>query len=54
MSCIFCEIVRGSAPSYKVWEDEKHISFPDIFPNTEGVTVVIPKQHYGSYAFDIA
>ncbi len=53
MSCIFCEIVHGSAPSYKVWEDEKHIAFLSIFPNTEGVTVVIPKQHYGSYAFDL-
>lgn len=53
MSCIFCEIVKGNAPAYKVWEDEEHVAFLSIFPNTEGVTVVIPKEHYPSYAFDL-
>lgn len=51
--CIFCKIVKGESPSHKVWEDAKHIAFLSIFPNTEGVTVVIPKTHYGSYAFDL-
>lgn len=51
--CIFCKIVKGEAPSYKVWEDEKHIAFLTIFPNTEGFTVVITKEHYDSYAFDL-
>lgn len=49
--CIFCSIVAGTAPSHKVWEDEAHLAFLSIFPNTEGVTVVIPKAHYPSYAF---
>jgi diadenosine tetraphosphate (Ap4A) HIT family hydrolase len=52
-NCIFCKIVRGEAPSYKVWEDEKYIAFLSIFPNTEGTTVVIPKAHFTSYAFDL-
>ncbi len=51
--CIFCSIVQGEAPCYKVWEDEKHLAFLSIFPNTEGVTVVITKEHYTSYAFDL-
>ncbi|MFZ2187890.1 MAG: HIT family protein [Candidatus Moraniibacteriota bacterium] len=51
--CIFCKIVTGEAPSYQVWEDEKHLAFLSIFPNTEGVTVVISKVHYTSYAFDL-
>ncbi len=51
--CIFCQIVAGSAPSHTVWEDDKHIAFLSIFPNTEGTTVVIPKQHYPSYAFHL-
>ena len=51
--CIFCKIVSGEAPSYKVWESDKHLAFLSIFPNTEGVTVVIPKEHYPSYAFDL-
>src|SRR5690348_9551006 len=49
--CIFCKIVEGAVPSHKVWENETHLAFLSIFPNTEGVTVVIPKQHHPSYAF---
>lgn len=50
--CIFCKIVSGEAPSYKIWEDEKHLAFLSIFPNTKGFSVVIPKEHYSSYIFD--
>lgn len=50
-SCIFCQIVASKMPSHKVWEDDHHLAFLSIFPNTEGFTVVIPKTHYGSYAF---
>jgi diadenosine tetraphosphate (Ap4A) HIT family hydrolase len=53
MSCIFCLIVSGQAPAHKIWEDEKHMAFLSIFPNTEGFSVVIPKQHYSSYIFDL-
>jgi len=53
MNCIFCKIVNGSAPSYKIWEDEKHLAFLSIFPNTEGFSVVITKEHYSSYVFDL-
>jgi histidine triad (HIT) family protein len=52
-NCIFCKIIKGESPSYKVWEDDKHLAFLSIFPNTEGTTVVIPKAHYPSYAFDL-
>ena len=51
--CIFCKIIRGKLPSHKIWEDEKHLAFLSIFPNTEGFSVVIPKKHYSSYAFDL-
>lgn len=53
MSCIFCQIVEGKAPCHKVWEDEHHLAFLSIYPNTDGFTVVIPKKHYPSYAFDM-
>ena len=53
MSCVFCEIVKGNTPAFKVWEDDKHLAFLTIFPNTEGTTVVVPKEHYASYAFDL-
>lgn len=50
--CIFCKIVNDEALSYKVWEDDDHVGFLSIFPNTEGVTVVIPKKHLTSYLFE--
>lgn len=52
--CIFCKIVKGEMPCHKIWEDDKHLAFLSIFPNTEGFTVVIPKTHYPSYAFNVA
>lgn len=51
--CIFCKIIRGEIPSFKVWEDKDHIAILDIFPNTSGMTLVIPKKHYDSYAFEM-
>lgn len=50
--CVFCQIVSGDIPSHKIWEDKDHMAFLGIFPNTEGMTVVIPKKHFSSYAFD--
>ncbi len=52
-NCLFCGIVSGSVPSHKVWENDAYLAFLTIFPNTEGVTVVIPKEHYGSYVFEL-
>src|SRR3990167_9076730 len=51
--CILCAIVKGEAPCHKIWEDEKHLAFLSIFPNTEGFSVVVTKQHYPSYAFNL-
>ena len=49
-SCIFCKIAKGEIPSVKIWEDKKHIAILDINPNTEGMTLVIPKKHYESFS----
>jgi len=51
--CIFCQIIEGSKPCHKIWEDEEHIAFLSIFPNTEGFSIVTPKVHHSSYAFDL-
>lgn len=53
MDCIFCKIVKGEIPSHKIWEDEKHIAFLSIFPNTDGFSVVATKEHLPSYVFDL-
>ncbi|MFZ4591850.1 MAG: HIT family protein, partial [Ignavibacteria bacterium] len=51
--CIFCKISRGDIPSCKIWENDKFFAILDIFPNTKGMTLIIPKEHYDSYAFEM-
>lgn len=53
MDCVFCKIAKGEAPAHMIWEDEKHLAFLSIFPNTEGFSVVITKKHFPSYPFDL-
>lgn len=43
--CIFCKIVQGEIPSFKVYEDERVFAFMDINPISEGHTLIIPKSH---------
>lgn len=51
--CLYCKIANGSVSSHKIWEDEDHIAFLSIFPNTEGFTILIPKKHHSGYVFDM-
>ncbi len=44
-NCIFCKIVHGELPSYKVYEDDSVLAFLDIRPVNAGHTLVIPKKH---------
>jgi len=44
--CIFCRIVRGEVPCFKVCEDDRTLTFLDIFPVTEGHTLIITKEHF--------
>ncbi len=50
--CVFCNIVNGNISCAKVWEDKDFLAFLDIRPVTKGMTLVIPKSHYGSYIFN--
>lgn len=43
--CIFCKIIKGEIPSYKIYEDDKTYAFLDIACDCEGHTLVIPKKH---------
>ena len=44
-SCIFCKIIQGEIPSFKVYEDEKTFAFEDINPISTGHTLIVPKRH---------
>ena len=43
--CIFCKIVKGEIPSFKVYEDDRVYAFADINPISDGHTLIIPKSH---------
>lgn len=43
--CLFCKIVAGEIPAYKVYEDDDVLAFLDISQVTQGHTLVIPKKH---------
>jgi histidine triad (HIT) family protein len=44
--CIFCRIVRGEMPCFKVCEDDRTLTFMDLFPVAEGHTLIITKEHF--------
>jgi len=50
--CIFCKIVKGEIPAFKIFEDKRFLAFMDINPINDGQVVLIPKQHI-EYFFDI-
>ncbi len=52
-NCIFCKIVKGEITSVKIWEDKDFLAILDVFPNTKGMTLVLTKKHFDSYAFDM-
>lgn len=43
--CIFCKIIAGEIPSFKLYEDDATLAFMDINPASDGHTLVIPKEH---------
>ncbi|CEN29112.1 MAG: HIT family protein [Lactococcus sp.] len=43
--CIFCKIIAGEIPAYKIYEDDDILAFLDITQTTKGHTLVIPKTH---------
>ncbi|KAF8627446.1 hypothetical protein AX17_006260 [Amanita inopinata Kibby_2008] len=44
-SCIFCKIIKGEIPSFKLIETKLSYSFLDVGPLSRGHALVIPKYH---------
>jgi histidine triad (HIT) family protein len=44
-NCIFCKIIRGQVPSFKLYENDKTFAFMDINPITPGHALIVPKFH---------
>ncbi len=49
MDCLFCKIINGEIPSYKVYEDDLVLAFLDVNPRENGHTLIVPKKHYTDY-----
>ncbi|MEM4578343.1 MAG: HIT family protein [Pyrobaculum sp.] len=48
MDCIFCKIVKGEAPAWKIYEDEDFIIILDKYPASYGHLLVVSKEHHSS------
>ncbi|KAJ7550184.1 hypothetical protein O6H91_07G087200 [Diphasiastrum complanatum] len=46
--CVFCNIVQGRAPAFKLYEDDHCICILDINPLCYGHSLIIPKAHFPS------
>lgn len=45
-TCVFCKIVAGAIPCFKLHEDAETLAFMDINPANDGHCLVIPKAHH--------
>ena len=45
-NCIFCKIVGGGIPCFKLHEDDRTLAFMDINPANPGHALVISKAHH--------
>ncbi len=46
---VFCKIVDGEIPCYKLYEDNDVLAFLDISQVSKGHTLVISKKHYDNF-----
>lgn len=45
-NCIFCKIVAGAIPCFKLYEDQATLAFMDINPANQGHALAIAKEHW--------
>ena len=45
-ACLFCRIVSGDAPAFRVMEDAATMAFLDIKPLFPGHVLVVPREHH--------
>ncbi len=50
---IFAQIIRGDAPCYKLYEDDDVLAFLDLFPQSFGHALVIPKRSAACNILDV-
>ena len=48
-NCIFCKMVTGEIPTYKIYSDDKCFAILDINPANEGHILLLPQEHYSIF-----
>ena len=46
--CLFCNIIAGSIPAHKVYEDDHAVVFHDINPQAPVHYLAIPREHFSN------
>jgi histidine triad (HIT) family protein len=44
--CVFCKIVAGQMPCFKLLEDDNTLAIMDTYPANDGHCLVLAKEHY--------
>ncbi|KAL1834936.1 hypothetical protein ACET3Z_004587 [Daucus carota] len=45
-SCVFCKIITGDSPAFKIYEDDICLCILDVNPLSPGHSLIIPKGHF--------
>ncbi|HVR86913.1 MAG TPA: HIT family protein [Planctomycetota bacterium] len=48
--CVFCRILSGEIPCQKIFDDARCVGIMDINPVSWGHVLVLPKEHYETWA----
>jgi histidine triad (HIT) family protein len=51
--CVFCKIVAGQMPCFKLLEDDNTLAIMDTYPANDGHCLILAKEHYPTL-FDIS
>ncbi|XP_021863458.1 adenylylsulfatase HINT3 isoform X3 [Spinacia oleracea] len=46
--CVFCQIICGNSPAFKLYEDDMCLCILDTSPLSRGHSLLIPKRHFCS------
>ncbi|KAK9944664.1 hypothetical protein M0R45_010224 [Rubus argutus] len=46
--CVFCKIITGESPAFKLYEDDVCLCILDTNPLSRGHSLIIPKSHFSS------
>jgi len=46
--CIFCKIASGELTTEFIYQDDRAVAFPDLYPQAPVHALIIPRHHFNS------